>query len=442
MVFQHECQGPGLAFTEDSDFNVRLFDLVSALARSLDMVSHTLAGHHTNVGFIASRIAECYGLSSFEQRNVVLAAMLHDIGAVSLYPAVDSLLFEDDTIKHSIAGAVIISSSKKLQDVSKLVEYHHTPWEELEGRNKVYQISNIINLADFIDVHTRRDRPARHQIPILIELCRKHAGTMFNPDYVEALRESESKRNYYHRLHSARTEKSLTLSTQFDSDILDAEGVLDFTGLFAKVIDFRSRFTATHSQGVAITSSVLGRWLGFNDVEQILFQTAGRLHDIGKLAVPAALLEKNGRLTKEEFSIIQRHATYTEHILSGIPGLEVIRDWACQHHERLDGTGYPRGIAGKDISLGSRILQVADVFTAITEDRPYRRGMDFDETTRVLRQLGDSNKLDPIVVEVLIERYDEINELRSKGQTQALEHFSNYSKVLYNKYGIATKDVS
>jgi len=345
VVFQHECQGPGLAFTEGSNFSVRLFDLVNALARSLDMVSQTLAGHHTNVGFIASRIAECSGLSSFEQRNVVLAAMLHDIGAVSLYPAVDSLLFEDDTIKHSIAGSVIISSSKKLQDVSKLVEYHHTPWEELGGRNKVYEISNIINLADFIDVHTRRDRPARHQIPILIELCQKHAGTMFNPDYVEALRESESKRNYYHWLHSARTEKALTLSTQFDSDILDADGVHDFTGLFAKVIDFRSRFTATHSQGVAITSSVLGRWLGFNEVEQVFFQTAGRLHDIGKLAVPAALLEKNGSLTKEEFSVIQRHATYTEHILSGIPGLEVIRDWACQHHERLDGSGYPRGLA-------------------------------------------------------------------------------------------------
>ncbi|WP_051177256.1 HD domain-containing phosphohydrolase [Halodesulfovibrio aestuarii] len=442
MVFQHECQGPGLAYTEDNNFKVRLFDLVNALARSLDMVSHTLAGHHTNVGFFAARIAECYGLSSFERRNVVFAAMLHDIGAVSLYPAVDSLLFEDDTIKHSIAGSVIISSSKKLQDVSKLVEYHHTPWEELRGENKHYEISNIINLADFIDVNTRRDRPARHQIPILIDLCRKHSGKLFNPDYIEALREAESKRDYYHRLYSERTEKKLRLSTQFESDMLDAEGVLDFTGLFAKVIDFRSRFTATHSQGVAITSSVLGRWLGFNEVEQALFQIAGRLHDIGKLAVPTTLLEKNDKLTSSEFSAIQRHAVYTEHILSGVPGLEVIRDWACQHHERIDGTGYPKGIAGKEISLGSRILQVADVFTAITEDRPYRRGMDFKQTTKVLRQLGDSNKLDPIVVEVLIERYDEINDLRCKGQTLALEHFSNYSKVLYNKYGIVSKDIS
>lgn len=442
MIFQHENQVPGGPCIDPSSFKVRLFDLVSALARSLDMVSHTLAGHHTNVGFFASRIAECYGLSSFEHRNVLLAALLHDIGAVSLYPAVDSLLFEDDTIKHSIAGAVIISSSQKLLGVSKLVEHHHVPWEELKDTNKQYELSNIINLADFIDIHTRRDRPAKLQIPTLIEHAQRHSGTMFNPDFIEALRESESKRDYYHRLHTARGDHFKNVSTQFDSDILDAEGVLEFTGLFAKVIDFRSRFTATHSQGVAVTSSVLGHWLGFDEIEQILFQVAGRLHDIGKLAVPAALLEKNGALTKEEFSIIQRHATFTERILSGIPGLEVIRDWACQHHERLDGTGYPHKLSGDQLSLGSRILQVADVFTAITEDRPYRRGMDFDQATKVLRQLGDSNKLDPIVVEVLIERYDEIDTLRSKGQTQALEHFSNYSKVLYNKYGIVAKDAS
>ena len=442
MIFQHENQVPGGPCIDPSSFKVRLFDLVSALARSLDMVSHTLAGHHTNVGFFASRIAECYGLSSFEHRNVLLAALLHDIGAVSLYPAVDSLLFEDDTIKHSIAGAVIISSSQKLLGVSKLVENHHVPWEELKDANKQYEISNIINLADFIDIHTRRDRPAKLQIPTLIERAQRHSGTMFNPDFIEALRESEAKRDYYHRLHTARGDHFKNVSTQFDSDILDAEGVLEFTGLFAKVIDFRSRFTATHSQGVAVTSSVLGHWLGFDKIEQILFQVAGRLHDIGKLAVPAALLEKNGKLTKEEFLIIQRHATFTERILSGIPGLEIIRDWACQHHERLDGTGYPHKLSGDQLSLGSRILQVADVFTAITEDRPYRRGMDFDQATKVLRQLGDTNKLDPIVVEVLIERYNEIDTLRSQGQTQALEHFSNYSKVLYNKYGIVAKDAS
>ncbi|MCG8531656.1 MAG: HD domain-containing protein [Desulfovibrionales bacterium] len=424
-----------------SMFKVRLFDLVSALARSLDMVSATLANHHSNVGFFVSRIAECYGLSSFEQRNVVLAAMLHDIGAVSLYPAVDSLLFESDAVKHSIAGAVIISSSKKLQDVAKLVEYHHTPWEELTENHPRYLVSNIINLADFIDVRTRRDRPACMQIPTLIEHAQRLSGTMFNPDYLEALRESESKRDYYHCLHTASEEEMRDISTEFDSDLLDAEGVLDFTGLFAKVIDFRSRFTATHSQGVAITSSVLGRWFGFNDQEQILLQVAGRLHDIGKLAVPKNLLEKTGRLSPEEFSIIQRHATFTEHILSGIPGLELIRDWASQHHERLDGSGYPRGLKEDQLSLGSRILQVADVFTAITEDRPYRQGMGFDQATKVLRKLGDNNKLDPMVVEVLIERYDEINELRCKSQAQALEHFSNYSKVLYNKYGIA-KDAS
>lgn len=442
MVFQHECQGGGIAYTDESFFKVRLFDLVSALARSLDMVSQTLAGHHTNVGFLTSSIAGCYGLSDAEYRNIVLAAMLHDIGAVSLYPAVDSLLFEDDTIKHSIAGSVIISSSKKLQDIPKLVEHHHTPWEELRELDSYYQLSNIINLADFIDVNTRRDRPVQDQIPDLISLCKKHKGTMFNPDYIEALREAESKPHFYPNLRAAHAQTTLNISSQFDEDVLDADGVLDFTGLFATVIDFRSRFTATHSQGVAVTSCVLGRWLGFNDVQQVLFQIAGRLHDIGKLAVPAALLEKNGRLTSEEFAIIQRHATYTEHILSDIPGLEIIRDWACQHHERLDGTGYPHGLSGDDISLGSRILQVADVFTAITEDRPYRKGMDFAQATKVLRQLGDSQKLDPVVVEVLIERYDEINELRCKGQMQALEHFSNYSEVLYSKYGIVVKDVS
>ncbi len=113
------------------------------------------------------------------------------------------------------------------------------------------------------------------------------------------------------------------------------------TRIFAKVIDFRSPFTAMHSAGVAASAVRLARLVHMSDTECQMIRIAGNLHDIGKIAVPRSVLEKQSRLTPDEFDIIRAHSYCTYQVLDGLKGLEDIQRWAAYHHERLDGKGYP-----------------------------------------------------------------------------------------------------
>jgi HD-GYP domain-containing protein (c-di-GMP phosphodiesterase class II) len=129
-----------------------------------------------------------------------------------------------------------------------------------------------------------------------------------------------------------------------------------------------------------------------------MLELAGLLHDIGKLRQPDYLLEKPSKLTPEEYSHIQRHSFDTYAIIKNIHGLEKISMWAAQHHERIDGSGYPYHLDGGSVSLEARIVAVADVFQALAQRRPYRDSMTKDEIMEILNEMVDWEKLDREVV--------------------------------------------
>ena len=150
---------------------------------------------------------------------------------------------------------------------------------------------------------------------------------------------------------------------------------------------------------------------------------AGLLHDIGKMKVPKEILEKPGKLTDEEFNIIKEHAYYTHLILSDISGFEQVTQWAAYHHEKLAGNGYPFHLAEDEIPFGSRIMAVADVFSAITEERPYRKGMDREKVIEVLRGDAARGALSGKIVELLVDNFDMINEKRDAASRKASRRY-------------------
>ncbi|MNP50254.1 Cyclic di-GMP phosphodiesterase response regulator RpfG [compost metagenome] len=135
-------------------------------------------------------------------------------------------------------------------------------------------------------------------------------------------------------------------------------------------------------------------------------------------------------MTDKEVYITKSHALFTINVLEKLKGIEEIVKYAAGHHERLNGTGYPLGLKNDQISIGARIMAIADIFTAITEDRPYRDGMDKDKSMRVLMIGAKEGEIDHIIVKILIDNYDFINQRRIEAQNLAREEFEEFRKIV------------
>ena len=169
----------------------------------------------------------------------------------------------------------------------------------------------------------------------------------------------------------------------------------------ARTVDAKSSWTAGHSERVADIALKIGKSLGLEPKELINLQRAAFLHDIGKIGVPVAILDKPGKLSHEEFSIIKAHPRMGGRILEPIKAYDEIIPMVVEHHERFDGKGYPDGLYGTSISLGGRILAVADVFDALKSDRPYRQGMPLEQVIEIIKQEA-SQQFDPDIVNAFL----------------------------------------
>ena len=140
-----------------------------------------------------------------------------------------------------------------------------------------------------------------------------------------------------------------------------------------RTIDAKSPWTAGHSERVTKFADAIGRGLHLDEDQLRALTISAILHDIGKIAVPEQILDKPGKLTDEEFSVVKKHSRTGADIISSIPSYETILPGILHHHERWDGTGYPQSLRQTDIPLFARIICIADVYDALTEDRPYRK---------------------------------------------------------------------
>lgn len=162
-------------------------------------------------------------------------------------------------------------------------------------------------------------------------------------------------------------------------------------------LEARDKYTSGHSEAVTRLSIAIGRELGFSDTEMNRLQIAASLHDLGKIGVRDNVLLKPGKLTKDEFEHIKTHTVVVQDILKPLHNMEDVLVAASSHHERWDGTGYPNGLKGETIPLFGRIIAVADVFDALTSDRPYRDGMPIEKAIHIISE-GVGSHFCPTVV--------------------------------------------
>ncbi|MCK8816842.1 HD domain-containing protein [Natroniella sulfidigena] len=415
---------------------VSLFDMILCLSDAIDLVSPVVNGHHKRVAYIASSLALELGMSQEKEKDLILAGSLHDVGAFSLEERLTALNFEVGAaaFKHAERGFMILRKFAPFTEVADFVRYHHLNWEEGAGQiyngNSVPKESHLIHLADRIDVLINNEEEILGQRDRIKATINQEAGAKFIPEFVEAFNNLASKESFWFDLDSSILSRILTNRLQGVKLKLGLSNLYALAEMFSEIIDFRSQFTATHSRGVAASGRMLAELMGLNKKKCQKLEIAGYLHDLGKLATPVKILNKPGKLSAEEYNKIKVHPFYTYRILERIEELKEIASWAAYHHEKLDGSGYPFRLSAKEIPLEARIIAVADVFTAITEDRPYRQGMEQEEALAVLNDLVDESILDKTIVATLTDNYEEINITRKKIQLREEEEYQAVNEEL------------
>jgi HD-GYP domain-containing protein (c-di-GMP phosphodiesterase class II) len=171
---------------------------------------------------------------------------------------------------------------------------------------------------------------------------------------------------------------------------------------FNQLLDLRDLNTGIHSTRLAEWAVRVARQLGIPETEMYQLEVAALLHDIGKIGIPDAILRKAGKLTDEERALMNKHPEYSWSILRLFPGLDKASLYALHHHESYDGNGYPGGLKGSDIPIGSRIVSVIDAYDAMISHRCYREGMPHDDAAQRLTK-GIGTQFDPEVVQAFLE---------------------------------------
>ncbi len=406
-----------------NELKIPLFDLIVCLADAMDKVNPHLSNHHKRVAYIASSLAIYAGKDEKFIVDIIMAGILHDIGAMSLSERMEALNFETSEANiHSEAGYKLLGIFKPFSHLAETVRYHHKYWND---NSSVFpEESHLLHISDRISVLIDEEKEILGQVPQIVEKISENSGRMFSPEYTDVFREVAKRQCFWFDLVSSNLYRILKNRTGAGSIMLDLGNLQGLAELFGRIIDYRSRFTATHSKGVAATAAAIARIMGFSDREQIYMKIAGSFHDLGKLAVSKEILEKNGRLSQEERRNIESHTYHTFHILNTVGGMRQINEWASFHHEKLNGRGYPFHHSGEDLSLGSRIMSVADIFTACSEDRPYRKGMDIHSVLKILDSEVKLGALDSFTVSILRKNISEIDKKRIDAQKSGSDEYN------------------
>lgn len=384
--------------------------LVAACSYALDCVEtelvHVTSRHAKRVAYMSVCVAEQLGICGKDLQDLAVYALLHD-NALTQYiqEELHSNLTDMKEMPrigvHCSIGEENIQGFPFHTDVKNVILYHH---ENADGSGpfgkkseEVPLFSRIIHLCDLLDQACCRKAFTTETWEWAKDVLKRIRGTMVDEECAEALEKIISE-EYFLSL-GGNFEASLWNKVPRQKQELDFSQIKKLAGFFAKIVDYKSPFTSTHSIGVAERAEKLSRYMGFDEETVQKMYLAGALHDIGKVAVGNEILEKPDRLTDAEFAVMKHHAAYTYNILSEIDDFEEIRDFAAFHHERLDGTGYPFGKDASELNVQERMMACIDIYQALTESRPYKKGMSHERACEILKNMADKGWLDMDIID-------------------------------------------
>jgi HD-GYP domain-containing protein (c-di-GMP phosphodiesterase class II) len=428
--------------------NVRLAELVATLSLGTDLGLGQPMEHVLRQCLIALRLSERFGFDEAQRRVVYYSGLLAWVGCFTDAHEQAKWFGDDIALKadaYDLSGSGLgyllghIGAGRSWTErirlgvtflgdgrraILSMLENHYLAADALAGRlglgdevreslkqtferwdgkqtplglkgEEILLPSRLIHLANVVEVFHRQ-----HGVEAAVKVASEGSGSEFDPGVVEVFCEQAP-----HLLAGldAATSWDVVLAAEpsLQTVISDEqfEGALDAVADF---VDLKSPYTIGHSRGVADLAAVAARDLGLPGGAVVAVRRAGLVHDFGRLGVSNAIWDKRGPLTRAEFERVRLHPYLTERMLAFSPALAPLGAIAVQHHERLDGSGYPRGLSGDAIGLEGRILGAADTYHALTEVRPHRPARAPEEAAAVLRAEVAAGRLDGDAVDAVL----------------------------------------
>lgn len=430
-------------------------ELIASLSFALDLTEGACPGHAVRSCILGMRIAKEMGLSSELSGDLYYALLLKDVGCSSNATRLFQIVGDDEIrakrltketdwtrfqwsqmkylLKHAHShenlpgrvrgiksmlqkssenaemlirlrcekGARVVRDLGMSQMTAGAIYCLDEHWngmgypDRLQGED-IPLLARIASVAQTLEVFYRL-----HGKAAAMDVLQKRSGRWFDPAIVRAVTLMLQREVLWQGLADEEIHEEVARLEPMDKKLpADAFTIDGICVAFAEVVDAKSHYTFTHSSGVAKAAVKIGECLNLSPRELTTLRRAGLLHDIGKLSVPNSILDKRGSLTAEEWTCVQQHPRFTYEILSRVQGFAEIATVAAQHHERLDGSGYFAGLKGDDLCLPSRILTVADIFDALSGERPYRERMDLDRILGIVKRQAP-HALDPGCVSAL-----------------------------------------
>ena len=331
---------------------------------------------------------------------------------------------------HCVKASLLLDQIPWFKNVSKIVRYHHKSWLDWEKKGEFIEkprvcASQIINLASYIVRLIDDKTHILIQKDGILETIKSIKNKIIHEKIIDIFLKISIKEELWLDIISNKNNYFLIESKPYKNVDIGLNDLTAISNLFKSIIDFKSPYTATHSTGVSACSEKLAQLAGFTDHDVQLIEIAGNLHDIGKVIIPNSILEKPGDLSKNEYEIIKSHSYYTYQILKKIPGLQDIIGWASNHHEKLDGSGYPFHHKKDRLDDGSRIMIISDIFTAASEERPYRKALEKNQIyTLFVNNIRDKS-VDVNMVHLLLDNYELINIYVREKQAKTSDFYKN-----------------
>lgn len=378
-------------------------DVNEIIRKTLSIINPKIMNHGEVTGYILFKMLE-YEQHYTEQELVdyTMLGILHDIGLYKESNVKNVADFETKNLwPHSIYGFLFLKYLSPMGDKAEIVLYHHLDYNKhhmIQSRYK--HIIECLSLADKMDtfLHLKDENLEKDYFTL-------YRDVKFSGAALDLFWKAEERFNITANLIDGSYHKEMeellakrAFSEQYKKGFLE---------MLVYTIDFRSEHTVVHTLATVNFAQQLGRLkrLSGKDLRDLYY--GALLHDLGKIAIPLNILESTGRLSDQDMKIMKAHVRITEMILEGIVDNDVLQI-AVRHHEKLDGSGYHKGLTGDQLTLPQQIVAVADILSALYGKRSYKDAFPKEKIQSIIQSDADNGKISKSTVECLMKHYDQI----------------------------------